>query len=461
MTPDELAARLEQAFPEAMGVWTDAQSVLGEQAFGLPIGRYVAALGIFLLFVILRRPLRALLVMIFAKLAGLKGDGLRADVREALKGPAGILPVALGAFLAFEILQLDANGRFAALADHIIASLILIAVFWAIIGLVGPMIDAVKPLNRTLSPTMIDWVKRIIAGIVVFLAGAVVLQEWGVQVGPLLAGMGIIGAAVALGAQDLFKNLIAGLLILIEKRCRYGDWVEVDGVVDGTVEYIGFRSTKIRNFDDTVVQVPNAALADNAMINYTLMRRRRIYWTVGVGYTKSVDQLKEIRDGIERYILECGDFSSPQEASTFVRIDSFGSSSINLMVYCFTKTTVWGEWLQAKERLAYALVDIVYGAGSSFAFPSTSLYVESLPEGVPELFLPPGEDGKPRFQSGAPARKAEKSEKDIEADASNEKGAGGAGYRTRSGQAGATESGAPDGGGESGGDGGDGGGQGA
>jgi len=453
VTPDELAARLEQAFPETMQIWAGTQAALGDQAFGLPIGRYLIALGIFLLFLILRRPLRALFVVIFARLAGLKGDGLQADVRDALQGPAGILPVALGAFLAFEILQVDANGRFAALADHIIASLILIALFWALVGMVGPVVNAIRPLKRTLSPTMIDWVKRIVAGVVVFLGGAVVLQEWGVQVGPLLAGMGIVGAAVALGAQDLFKNLIAGFLILIEKRCRYGDWVEVDGVVDGTVEYIGFRSTKIRNFDDTVVQVPNAALADNAMINYTLMRRRRIYWTVGVGYTDSVDQLKQIRDGIERYILDCGDFVSPQDASTFIRIDSFGSSSINIMVYCFTKTTVWGEWLEAKERLAYAMVDIVYGAGSSFAFPSTSLYVEKLPEGVPELFLPPDENGKPRFQSASSARKGPKSEKDIEADASNTQGAGGAGYATRSGQAGATEAGAPDGEGGEGGEG--------
>ena len=456
MTPEEIAARLKEAFPAGFGALGDAQAALDQTTMGFPLDRVVAAVVVFAVFLLLRRPLRFVLVAAMSRLAGLRNEGTGAEVREALKGPAGILPVALGAFLAFEILQVDADGRIAALADHLIGSLILIAVFWALIGLVGPMLDAVRPLKRTLSRTMLDWVKRVVAGVVAFLGGAAVLQEWGVQVGPLLAGMGIIGAAVALGAQDLFKNLIAGFLILIEKRFQYGDWVEVAGVVDGTVEYIGFRSTRIRNFDDTVAQVPNAALSENAVTNYTQMRRRRIYWTVGVGYTKSVDQLKEIRDGIERYILDCGDFVSPQDASTFVRIDSFGGSSINIMVYCFTKTTVWGEWLQAKERLAYALVDIVYGAGSSFAFPSTSLYVEKLPEGLPELFLPPGADGKPRYQpADAPAR-GPKSEQEIEADAANDPGPRGAGYQTRSGHAGATESGAPDGGGESG-EGGDGG----
>ncbi|MGX1307648.1 MscS family membrane protein [Amorphus suaedae] len=459
MTPEEVAARLKQAFPQAMGAWTDAQSALDQETLGFPLDRILAALVVFGVFLLLRRPLRFVFLALAARIAGLRRDDLRGEVRDALRGPAGILPVAFGAFLAFEILQVDANGRTAVLFDHLVASLILIALFWGLVGLVGPLVDSLQPVKRALSRTMTDWVKRVIKGIVAFLGGAAILQEWGVQVGPLLAGMGIVGAAVALGAQDLFKNLIAGFLILIEKRFQYGDWIKVDGIVDGTVEYIGFRSTRIRNFDDTLAQVPNAALSENAVTNYTAMRRRRIYWTIGVGYTKSVDQLKEIRDGIERYILDCGDFASPQQASTFVRIDSFGGSSINIMVYCFTKTTIWGEWLQAKERLAYKLIDIVYGAGSSFAFPSTSLYVEKLPEGVPELFLPPGEDGKPRFQSAVahPEGAGEKGDavSSGKDDAANDRGAGGAVYSTRSGQAGTTESGPPDGG-ESGEDGGQG-----
>lgn len=174
-------------------------------------------------------------------------------------------------------------------------------------------------------------------------------------------------------------------------------------MVEGVVESIGFRSTKVRQFDDAAVQVPNSDLADNAVVNYTQMRKRRIYWLVGVPYSTSVAQLKQIRDGVEAHIHGCDDFVSYRIASTFVRIDSFGSSSINIMVYCFTKTTNWGEWLAVKERLAYKMMDIVLGAGSSFAFPSTSLYVETLPDDMPELFLPP-QDGRPQI---APARPAE------------------------------------------------------
>src|SRR5690606_24926556 len=104
---------------------------------------------------------------------------------------------------------------------------------------------------------------------------ATILEIWGIKVAPILAGFGLLGVAVALGAQDLFKNLIAGLLILSEKRFSIGDWVRVKDLVEGTVESIGFRSTVIRRFDLSPVYVPNTMLSDNAVINFSNMIFRR------------------------------------------------------------------------------------------------------------------------------------------------------------------------------------------
>jgi len=209
-------------------------------------------------------------------------------------------------------------------------------------------------------------------------------------VGPILAGLGLFGVAVALGAQDLFKNLIAGILIIAERRFNKGDWIRVDGVVEGTVEKIGFRSTMVRRFDKAPVYVPNASLSDNAVTNFTAMTHRRIYWHIGVEYRTTLEQLKTIRDKIEAYILDSQEFARPEDVATFVRIDRFSESSIDIMLYCFTNTTVWGEWLEIKERLAYAIKEIVEDAGAGFAFPSRSLYVETVPGETPELFVPPG-----------------------------------------------------------------------
>ena len=222
----------------------------------------------------------------------------------------------------------------------------------------------------------------------------------GIQIGPVLAGLGLLGVAVALGAQDLFKNLIAGLLIIIEKRFSHGDWILVDGVVEGTVESFGFRSTVVRRFDKAPVHVPNSRLSDNAVTNFSAMTYRRIYWRIGVVYGTTIEQLRQIRDEIERYVLESDEFVSPEEAPTFVRVDSFGDSSIDIMLYCFTRTTNWGEWLAAKERLAYEVKQIVEGAGSSFAFPSRSLYIETPAGERAEVFVPPTETPEPRTSRG-------------------------------------------------------------
>ena len=109
----------------------------------------------------------------------------------------------------------------------------------------------------------------------------------------------------------------------------------------------------------------------------------------GVEYSTTIDMLKKIRDSIEAYIIESDDFAHPPEVATFVRIDKFNDSSIDIMVYCFTKTTVWGEWLKIKEALAYKIKETVEGAGTGFAFPSQSIYVESFPGDQAEVFVPP------------------------------------------------------------------------
>ena len=234
---------------------------------------------------------------------------------------------------------------------------------------------------------MLAWLIKAINVALIFIGTATVLEIWGIKIGPIIAGLGLFGVAVALGAQDLFKNLIAGILIIAERRFNPGDWIKVDGEVEGTVEIIGFRSTLIRQFDKAPVYVPNAKLSDSSLINFSQMTHRRIYWMIGVEYRTSIEQLRTIRDGIDAYIHASDHFDTSPAISTFVRIDRFSNSSIDLMIYCFTKTTVWGEWLAIKEALACEIKRIVETSGAAFAFPSQSLYVETLPAETPEMLV--------------------------------------------------------------------------
>ena len=239
---------------------------------------------------------------------------------------------------------------------------------------------------------------KLAKAVFVLLGLAAVFQEWGFNVAAVLGSLGLVGMAVALGAQDLIKNIFAGLTIFLDRMFEKGNWIRTQDV-DGIVEDIGFRATKVRQFDKALVNIPNSKLANEALINFSRMTQRRIYWTIGLEYRTTHDQLRSIISETLEYLHENSDFETdPSKTKTFVFVDSFGASSIDVMLYCFTKTTKWGEWLAAKEKLAYKIKEIVEHHGASFAFPSTSLYVETLPFGKPELFHVPNPE-TPRLET--------------------------------------------------------------
>jgi len=389
---------LNQLWMPFADFWAITRDVLDNTAFGTSFGRILIAVIVFA-FLMIARGLFARFIIGWLKRA-VKRTRNQIDDRmvEALEMPLRFVPVVLGFFIATEVLQLE--GTFDTLALRLTRSLIVFTMFWGAIALVEPISLLFGRVRDVLTSTMRDWILKTVKILLGAVGAAAVLQLWGIEIGPLVAGLGLFGLAAALAAQDLFKNLLSGVLIIAEKRFNPGDWIRVEGVVEGTVQSIGFRSTMVRQFDKAMVQVPNAKLADTAVVNYSEMSHRRIYWKIGVLYDTTADQLREIRDGIEAYILGDEAFAKPEDVATFVRIDSFNDSSIDIMVYCFTKTTVWGEWLEVKEQLAYRIKEIVEGAGSAFAFPSRSLYLEAVPADAPEEFSPPanGPDTKPDTQ---------------------------------------------------------------
>ncbi len=396
MNFDTILQQLNQFWEIVKDVWVNG-------IFGADLGSYLLALVVITLFWILRRAFTLTVIGIARRMTAKTQTGLDDTLLDTVEGPAKFLFIVLGFFFGFQILPL--NPEWDARAELVISSLVLVTIFWVLHNAIGPIVTQMRKRITFLNGAIADWVERGLKVIVILLAAAGILETWGIPVAPIIGGLGLFGVAVALGAQDLFKNLIAGVLILSERRFRKGDWIKVEGVAEGTVEHIGFRSTKIRRFDKAPLQVPNAQLSDNPVTNFSEMTFRRIYWTIGVTYDTSIEQLRDIRDQIEDYIFNDGAFAAPTDAAAFVRIDKFNDSSIDIMLYCFTKTTVWGEWLQEKERLAYKVKEIVEGAGSSFAFPSQSLYLESVPDNAPETFVPPQSSGE---AAKAPAKAKKK-----------------------------------------------------
>ena len=348
-----------------LSVWN--RGILGIDIFEILIG-----LGIFLIFLIFRGLISKLIIKKLEIISQRTSNKLDDTFVKAMVGPARFLPLVLGFFIASYYMSFSDDTR--SFVDNINRTLITILLFWIIHQIIEPISYILSGLGKILTRELIGWIIKSLKILIFILGAAAVLELWGIKIGPIIAGLGLFGVAVALGAQDLFKNLISGILVLVEKRFKMGDWILVEGIIEGIVEKIGFRSTTIRKFDKSLAIIPNFQFAENAVINVSQTTNWIISWIINLQYDTTVDQLKKIRDEIEDYIKTHEDFNT--ELGYAVRIDKFAESSIDMYVRCFTKTNEWEKWLSVKERLAIQIKQIVEKNGAAFAFPSQSIYVE-------------------------------------------------------------------------------------
>ncbi len=354
--------------------------------FGINATDIIVSLVIFLLFYLLRRLIARFILNRLSRIVSRTSNQIDDAVIEVLDGPLKFLPVVIGFFIASSYLDISENNQ--DFLDLLNRSLITIFIFWLLHQLIIPFSFVIKNFESKISKPLVDWTLKGLKILVIVLGAVAILELWGIRVGPVIAGLGLFGVAVALGAQDLFKNLISGIMILMEKRFTVGDVILVSGEVEGVVEQIGFRSTLVRRFDSTPVMVPNYKFAEQSVTNYTRRHHRRIRWLIGLEYRTTIDQLKKIRDEINKLIEKDDNFAKNQNASFYVRIDSFSDSSIDMLVQTFTVTNDWAEFLKIKETLAVKIIEIVENNEAGFAFPSHSLYVEKLSDEKTEIFNP-------------------------------------------------------------------------
>ncbi|SVA86674.1 uncharacterized protein METZ01_LOCUS139528 [marine metagenome] len=360
------------------------QEIWSEGIFDINVSEIIIGLIIFLIFYVLRRLFARFLINRLSKIVLQTDNKLDDTIINVIEGPLKLLPVVVGFFVASSYVEFSLEVQ--SFIDLINRSLITIFIFWLLHQLVIPFSFLIKKFEEKISKPLVDWTLRGLK-ILIFILGIVaILELWGIKVGPVITGLGLFGVAVALGAQDLFKNLISGIMILMERRFTIGDVILVSGEVEGVVEQIGFRSTLVRRFDSTPVLVPNFKFAEQSVTNYTKRHHRRIRWLIGLEYRTTTDQLKKIRDEINEIIVNNNNFAKNEHTSYYVRIDSFSDSSIDMLVQAFTQTNDWGEYLQIKEKLAVQIIKIVENNKAGFAFPSQSIYVESLPGDRPEIF---------------------------------------------------------------------------
>jgi len=293
---------------------------------------------------------------------------------ESLQKPLGFIPITISLYCIAVYLPL--SGVADLFATNIIKALIAFTIFSTLANSISPIFN-VFTSSAALTKSMTVWLERA-ARIIIWVIGVgVIFDIFGIQIGPLVAGLGLFSVAVALGAQDLFKNLISGLLIIGENRFQPGDRIEVSGQLHGMVEDIGFRSTLIRMFDTAPMLVPNKDLSDVMVINHGKMKFRRISWALNLVYSTTQEQLAKICDDISEYIKHSDQFATNPDQESFVRTEELAASSIDVRVLCFTDPMDLTEFSKIKQNLIFEIIKIVRLNGSEFAYPSSSIYIEN------------------------------------------------------------------------------------
>ena len=348
---------------------------------GVGLSDLLACLAIIIGSLVARTLLNTIVIDRIVKLADRTESEFDDEIVESLRTPFGVIPIAFGFYLITAYLPL--TGSLDLIATNLVKMIVIYAIFGALANITKPLFSLLGD-STWMTPAMSLWLSRV-SGVIIWIVGiTMMLDVWGIQIGPIIAGLGLFSVAVALGAQDMFKNIIAGIFIISEKRFQPGDRIRIGGDgLHGIVESIGFRSTQVRLLDTSPVYVPNTDLSDAQVINHQNMIYRRISWTINVLYSTSADQLRNICKEITGYLNTSDNFIINPGQENFAKVSELGSSSIDITILCYLEVIGYTEFSQVKQDLILKIMEIVSSNGSDFAFPSRSLYVETMPETNP------------------------------------------------------------------------------
>ena len=248
----------------------------------------------------------------------------------------------------------------------------------------------VKPMD----PTTVGALGRLVRLILLVIIIMIVMQNYGYSISGILAFGGIGGIAVGFAAKDILANFFGGLMIYLDRPFKVGDWIRSpDKQIEGTVEDIGWRQTRIRTFDKRPLYVPNATFANISVENPSRMTNRRIYEYVGVRYDDAA-QLTDIISTVKTMLLEHPEIDTRQ--TLIVNFDRFGPSSLDFFIYTFTKTTNWIRFHEIKQDVMVKVMDIIEQRGASIAFPTTTVHLASQPPFALDEPVVTGEFSEPR-----------------------------------------------------------------
>jgi MscS family membrane protein len=229
--------------------------------------------------------------------------------------------------------------------------------------------------ESTLDDQLVPLFRKTLKTFIVIVGGLFVLENLDIPILPLLTGLSIGGLAFALAAQDTIKNFFGSLMIFIDKPFQIGDWITA-GSIDGSVEEVGFRSTRVRTFRNSVVYVPNGQLADSTIDNHGLRKYRRFYTQIALTYDTPAELIEIFVDGLKEVVKN---HSKTRKDYYEVHFNDMADSSLKIMFYIFFEVPTWSEELRARHEVLIEVVKLAEKLGVNFAFPTQTLHIENMP----------------------------------------------------------------------------------
>ena len=313
------------------------------------------------------------------------GDDLSFWEVERRRLNRGILLVTAGITLLVGFPMLDFDPEIENVVNQIASLVAAVGVLQVAYRAIDIFMDVLArratQTESKLDDSLVPLLRTAVRLFVTFVGLLFVLQNLDINVSSLIAGLGLGGLAIALAAQDTVRNLLGGVTIFADKPFEVGDWVVVDGV-EGTVEAVGFRSTRVRTFYNSLISVPNGNLMDSGIDNMGQRRWRRYKTTLGVAYHTKPDQLQAFVEGI-RAIIQAN--PGMRQDYYIVEFHGFGATSLDILVYCFIDAEDWNEELRTRHVLNLDIMRLAESLQVEFAFPTQTLHIARLPGQAQEL----------------------------------------------------------------------------
>ena len=327
---------------------------------GIPLFSYLISCLVIIFSLIFSKIFSTFLVNNLLKITEKTKTDLDDMVIHVIKKPLALLIVIGGVLAANEMLQYPEDLL---IVKNFINGSVKIAVtiniawfFFRAVDSLTIYIEKFTIKTKTqLDDQMAGLLQKTLKVLIVLTSALLIFQNLGYSISGIVAGLGIGGLAIALAAKEFIANFFGFVTIILDNPFRIGDWVKF-GETEGDVEDIGFRSTKIRGFDKTVYTVPNSNIANATIQNYQRMPKRRVKMFMGISYKSRTKDIEDSLNGIREYLRNNKNIN---QDFFLVNFRDFGESSLNIMLYYFTNTTVWKEYEDIREEVNLKVMNIL------------------------------------------------------------------------------------------------------